>query len=42
MDELAEQLGISQPALSKRLRGGHSTLIENSLMVEPPDNEPKH
>ena len=42
MEMLAEQLGISQPALSKRLRGGHSTLVENSLMVEPPDNEPEH
>jgi predicted DNA binding protein len=39
MDELAAQFGISQPALSKRLRSGHSTLIENSLMVQPPDTE---
>lgn len=40
MDDLAAQFGISQPALSKRLRSGHSTLIKNSLMVEPPDTEP--
>lgn len=39
MAELAAKLGISQPALSKRLRGGHSTLIKNSLMVQPPDTE---
>lgn len=42
MNDLAAQLGISQPALSKRLRGGHSILIQNSLMVEPPDTEPNH
>lgn len=42
MTELAAHFGISQPALSKRLRGGHSTLIKNSLMVEPPDTEPDH
>jgi predicted DNA binding protein len=40
MDELAAQFGVSQPALSKRLRNGHRTLIANSLMVQPPDTVP--
>lgn len=39
MAELAEKFGISQQALSKRLRGGHGTLIANSLMIQSPDNE---
>lgn len=37
MSELAETFGISQQALSKRLRGGHATLVENSLLVRPPE-----
>lgn len=39
MAELAEKFGISQQALSKRLRGGHGTLITNSLTIQTPDNE---
>lgn len=39
MSELAAELGISQQALSKRLRGGHHTLVENSLTVDPPGAE---
>jgi predicted DNA binding protein len=39
MSELAEEFEISQQALSKRLRGGHKTLIANSLMVQATDNE---
>lgn len=42
MGDLAARFGISQPVLSKRLRGGHSILIQNSLIVEPPDTEPGH
>lgn len=37
MSELAAELGISQQALSKRLRGGHHTLVENSLTIDPPN-----
>jgi predicted DNA binding protein len=39
MSELAETFGISQQALSKRLRGGHGTLVENSLTVRSTDEE---
>ncbi|WP_336343410.1 bacterio-opsin activator domain-containing protein [Halalkalicoccus ordinarius] len=39
MSELADELGISQQALSKRLRGGHHTLVENSLTVDSPGSE---
>lgn len=33
MSELADEFGISQQALSKRLRGAHQTVIENSLTL---------
>lgn len=33
MSELADEFGISQQALSKRLRGAHQTMIENSLTL---------
>ncbi|MFC6904072.1 bacterio-opsin activator domain-containing protein [Halalkalicoccus tibetensis] len=33
MDELAGELGVSQQALSNRLRRGHRTLVENALTV---------
>lgn len=38
MGELAEEMGISQQALSKRLRAGHQTVIRNSLTVTPPNH----
>lgn len=31
MSELVDEFGISQQALSKRLRGAHRTLVENPL-----------
>lgn len=37
MSELADKLGISQQALSKRLRGAHQTVVENSLAIESAD-----
>lgn len=33
MSELADEFDISQQALSKRLRGAHRTLVENSLAL---------
>lgn len=39
MDELADELGVSQQALSNRLRRGHRTLIENSLTVNVPHDD---
>lgn len=33
LGELAEEVGISHQALSERLRRGHKTLVENSLIV---------
>lgn len=38
MDDVASDLGISQQALSKRLRRGHRNLIENSLALDHPDD----
>jgi predicted DNA binding protein len=38
MSDLAERMGISQQALSKRLRAGHRTVIANSLTVTPPEH----
>lgn len=38
MDDVAADLGISQQALSKRLRRGHRNLIESSLTVDHPDD----
>ncbi|MEM4780272.1 MAG: helix-turn-helix domain-containing protein [Halalkalicoccus sp.] len=37
--ELAEEFGISQQALSNRLRRAHRTLTESALTVTSPDNE---
>lgn len=37
MDELAETLGVSQQALSKRFRRGYRNLIEDSLTVSSPE-----
>lgn len=33
MGELADEIGVSQQALSNRLRRGHRTLVENALTV---------
>lgn len=38
MSELAGEMGITQQALSKRLRAGHRTVIANSLTVTPPEH----
>lgn len=38
MDDVAADLGISQQALSKRLRRGHRNLIETTLTVARPDD----
>ena len=38
-DELAEEFGISQQALSKRFRRAHRTLAENAFSVTPPEDE---
>lgn len=38
MDDVAADLGISQQALSKRLRRGYRNLIEDSLTVSRPDD----
>lgn len=40
MDELADELGVSQQALSNRLRRGHRTLVENSLTVNLSHDDP--
>ena len=37
MDELAERLGISRQALSKRLHHGHHNLVTSTLTVGQPD-----
>lgn len=37
MDDVATDLGITQQALSKRLRRGHRNLIESTLVVTNPD-----
>lgn len=34
MTELAEELDISQQALSERLRRGHGTLIDSALRID--------
>jgi len=39
MTDLAEELGISQQALSKRLHHGHKNLITNSLTVSHPEDQ---
>ena len=39
MTELADDLGISQQALSKRLHNGHRNLITNALTISHPDDE---
>lgn len=38
MDDVAADLGISQQALSKRLRRGYRNLIESTLTVDHPDD----
>lgn len=38
MEELAEEMGVSQQALSKRLHHGHEGLITNALTVSHPDD----
>lgn len=38
MDDVAADLGISQQALSKRLRRGYRNLIESSLTLDHPDD----
>lgn len=37
--DVADDLGISQQALSKRLKRGHQTLIANTLTVTPPEDD---
>ncbi|MCU4740575.1 helix-turn-helix domain-containing protein [Halobacteria archaeon AArc-m2/3/4] len=39
MSELAEELGVSQQALSKRFHAGHRNLITSTLTVSHPDDE---
>lgn len=39
MTEVADGLGISQQALSKRLHNGHKNLIANALTISHPDDE---
>lgn len=39
MGELAEELGISQQALSKRFHLGHQNLIASTLMISHPDDD---
>lgn len=39
MGELAEEIGVSQQALAKRLRRGYRNLIEDSLVVGRPGEE---
>lgn len=39
MSEVAEELDISQQALSKRLHHGHESLITSALTVSHPDDE---
>lgn len=36
LDEIAAELGISQQALSQRMRNGYDALIANTLLTEPP------
>ncbi|WP_254532732.1 bacterio-opsin activator domain-containing protein [Natrinema gelatinilyticum] len=39
LDEVASTLGISQQALSQRMRKGYDRLIANTLVAEHPDSE---
>ncbi|WP_276255452.1 bacterio-opsin activator domain-containing protein [Halomontanus rarus] len=39
MSELAEELGVSQQALSKRFHAGHRNLITSTLTISHPDDE---
>ncbi len=39
MSELADNLGISQQALSKRFHSGHKNLIQSTLTVSHPNDE---
>lgn len=38
MEDVAEEVGVSQQAVSKRLRHGHSNLITSALTVSHPDD----
>jgi hypothetical protein len=37
MGDFVEALGITQQALSQRIRRGHGILVENALTISPPD-----
>lgn len=37
LTDVADELGVTHQALSKRLQRGHHNLIEHTLMVTPPD-----
>lgn len=40
MNELADELGISQQALSKRFHQGHKNLVNSTLTISHPSDEP--
>lgn len=39
LEDVADELGISQQALSKRIRRGCQSLVENTITVTPPREE---
>lgn len=39
MNDLADEMGVSQQALSKRFHSGHRNLITSTLMISRPDDE---